>query len=164
MNDFYIALDYVSNAIYEPNGFEVMSAQEEKHNAQYGAGNFRLSSKSVRFRVAKITPTKAGQFVAFWEKDENGQNQAYAYEASPDLIVVTTFKNQSEFGQFIFPKALLLKQKILSTDLIKGKMGIRVYPSWDTPTSKQAIASQKWQLPYFITNRTPLEKINQLYS
>lgn len=29
-------------------------------------------------------------------------------------------------------------------------MAIRVYPSWDNPTSKQAIATQKWQSEYFM--------------
>lgn len=29
-------------------------------------------------------------------------------------------------------------------------MAIRVYPSWDKPTSNQAIKTQKWQLEYFI--------------
>ncbi|WP_249222424.1 MepB family protein [Planococcus alpniumensis] len=26
-------------------------------------------------------------------------------------------------------------------------MAIRVYPSWDIPTSKQAVKTQEWQLP-----------------
>jgi hypothetical protein len=64
MNDFYTALDYVNKMIYEPNGLPVKSVQEEKQNAKYGAGIFRLSSRTVRFRVANITPTKAGKFVA----------------------------------------------------------------------------------------------------
>lgn len=111
---------------------------------------FLLSSKSVRFRVAHKTPTKLGQFVAFWEKDEHNQNQPFSAEASPDLLVITTFKNKTEFGQFVFPKALLLKQHILRSDTTKGKMAMRVYPVWDKPTSKQALKTQAWQLPYFI--------------
>ncbi|WP_414839153.1 MepB family protein [Carnobacterium sp. TMP28] len=29
-------------------------------------------------------------------------------------------------------------------------MGIRVYPIWDNPTSKQALKTKLWQLPYFV--------------
>lgn len=47
-------------------------------------------------------------------------------------------------------------------------MAIRVYPSWDKPTSKQAIDTQKWQLPYFVDmstlNQTSIDKIIELYS
>lgn len=168
MNDFYTALNYINKMIYEPNDLTVKSVQEEKQNSKYGAGTFRLSSRTVRFRVANITPTKVGQFVAFWEKDENNINQPYSYEKAPDLLVITTFKNDSEFGQFIFPKEVLLKQNILRSSSTKGKMAIRTYPSWDKPTSKQAIETQKWQLLYFVdmsnTSKLAIDKIIELYS
>src|SRR5699024_6304151 len=167
MNDFHTALNYVNKLIYEPNDLIVKSIQEEKQNSQYGAGTFQLSSKTVRFRVAKVTPTKIGQFVAFWEKDGSNKNQAFSYEEAPDLLVITTFKNENEFGQFVFPKEILLKQEVLRSTSTKGKMAIRVYPSWETPSSKQAMETQKWQLPYFIDmcnlQKLPLEKIKELY-
>ena len=168
MNDFFTALTYVSKMIYEPKNLTLMSVQEEQHNSKYGAGTFQLSSKTVRFRVANITPTKVGQFVAFWEKDENNKNQPYLYEEAPDLLVITTFKSDSEFGQFIFPKEVIFKQNILRSCSTKGKMAIRVYPSWDSPTSKQAMKTQEWQLPYFVDMSKPNlvteEKMVELYS
>lgn len=163
-----MALNYVNKMIYEPNDLAVKSVQEEKQNSKYGAGTFQLSLRTVRFRVANITSTKVGQFVAFWEKDVNNKNQPYLYEEAPDLLVITTFKNENEFGQFIFPKEVLLKKDILRSTSTKGKMAIRVYPIWDNPSSKQAIKTQKWQLPYFVDmcnpNKLPLEKIIELYS
>ncbi len=130
-------------------------------------GFFQLGSKSVRFRVAKITPNKIGQFVAFWEKDENNKNQAFSYTDAPDLLVINTFTDNNDFGQFIFPKEILRKQNILKTETSKGKMAIRVYPDWETPTSKQAIATQTWQLPYFVNmkniNRLTTQKLLNLY-
>ena len=168
MNDFYTVLNHVNKMIYKPNDLTVKWVQEEKQNSKYGAGTFRLSSKTVRFRVANITPTKVGQFVAFWEKDENNKNQPFTYEEAPDLLVITTFKNDSEFGQFIFPKEILFKQNILKSGSTKGKMAIRVYSSWDNPTSKQAMKTQKWQLPYFVDmsdpRKLPIDNIIELYS
>jgi len=168
MNDFYTKLNYVNKMIYEPNDLTVKLVQEEKQNSKYGAGRFQLFSRTVRFRVANITPTKIGQFVAFWEKDVNNKNQPYLYEEAPDLLVITTFKNENEFGQFIFPKGVLLKEDILRSASTKGKMAMRVYPSWDSPSSKQAMITQKWQLPYFVDmcnpNKLSLEKILELYS
>lgn len=168
MNNFYTALDYVNKMIYEPNDLPVKSIQEENQNSKYGAGIFKLSSRTVRFRVANITPTKAGQFVAFWEKDENNKNQPFTYDEAPDLLVITTFRDNGEFGQFIFPKEVLFKQDILKSSSTKGKMAIRVYSGWDTPTSKQARNTQKWQLPYFVDmsdpSELPIDKIMKLYS
>lgn len=168
MKDFISALTHVNQRIYEPNGLAIKSIREEKQNAQYGAGTFQVNSKTVRFRVAKITSTKIGQFVAFWEKDINNKNQPYLYDEFPDLLVITTFKNEIEFGQFIFPKEILLEKDILRSSSTKGKMAIRVYPIWDSPSSKQAIQSQKWQLPYFVDVSNPndlnTEKISDFYS
>ncbi|WP_314590454.1 MepB family protein [Paenibacillus terrigena] len=169
MNNFYRALTYVNEFFYEPNHLKINSIREETQNSEYGAGIFQLNSKSVRFRVAKITPTKIGQFVAFWEKDFDNKNQAFSYENATDLLVINTFtSNNQYFGQFVFPKELLVKQNILKTATAKGKMAIRVYPSWDTPTSKQAIATQKWQLPYFITvnnnDSLQIQELLKLYS
>ncbi|WP_107950317.1 MepB family protein [Lysinibacillus parviboronicapiens] len=167
MNTFYNAVTFINNKIYEPNNLIIENIQEEQQNSQYGAGKFQLNLKSIRFRVAKITPTKIGQFVAFWEKDRSHKNQPYQYRDFPDLLVITTF-NGNRVGQFVFPKELLLKKGILQTDEKKGKMAIRVYPSWDKPTNKQAITTQKWQIPYFIdiTDKTKVnhQRVVELYS
>nr|WP_144503386.1 MepB family protein [Bacillus pumilus] len=54
-------------------------------------------------------------------------------------------------------------EPILKTDTTKGKMAMRVYPSWDKPASKQAIETQKWQLEYFVgmsnTNSLPVQEL-----
>jgi hypothetical protein len=146
----------------------IKAIREEAQNSDYGAGIFQLNSKSIRFRVAKNTPNKIGQFVSFWEKNEAHKNQAFSYEKATDLLVINTFTNTNRFGQFVFPKEVLIKQKILKTATTKGKMAIRVYPIWDKPTSKQAIETQKWQLEYFVeannTNNLPHQKLLKLYS
>ncbi|MCF2132289.1 MepB family protein [Strepomyces sp. STD 3.1] len=168
MNEFYKALTYVNENFYEPNHFVIKAIREEAQNSDYGAGIFQLNSKSVRFRVAKNTPNKIGQFVSFWEKDEAHKNQAFSYEKATDLLVINIFTSKDRFGQFVFPKEVLVKQKILKTGSTKGKMAIRVYPIWDKPTSKQAIETQKWQLEYFVemnnTNNLPQQELLKLYS
>lgn len=168
MKDFYTVLNDVNKMMYEPNGLTVGRVREEKHNSKYGAGAFECSSRTIRFRVANVTPNKVGQFVSIWEKDSSNKNQPYSYDESTDLLVITTFKNNDEYGQFIFPKEVLLKQKVLKSHSTKGKMAMRVYPIWDTPTSKQAMKSQQWQLPYFIDmshqNHSTKEKILKLYT
>jgi len=168
LNQFYKALTYVNEMFYKPNQLTINAIQEEAQNSDYGSGTFQLNSKSVRFRVAKITPNKIGQFVAFWEKDEDNKNQPFSHEKATDLLVINTFTSNNNFGQFVFPKEVLVKQNILKTATTKGKMAIRVYPRWENPSSKQAIETQKWQLAYFVetnnTNSFPAQELLKLYS
>ena len=171
MYTFYTVLDHINEVIYKPNQLIAASTEEEQQNIEYAAGTFelinKLAVKTVRFRVAKQTPTKVGQFVTFWEKNAKGMNQPFQYNKSPDLLVITTFKDNNTFGQFVFPKDVLLRNDILQSHSTKGKMGIRVYPSWDKPTSNTAIKTQNWQLDYFFkvndTGIRPTEKIRALY-
>lgn len=150
MNDFWTAFAYINEQLYMPCRLTPHAICEEVQNAAYGAGRFCFGETSIRFRVAKATPTKLGQFVVIWEKNQQGKNQSFSEETAMDLLVVNTFTDSNRFGQFIFPKEVLKKHKILRTDTTKGKMAIRVYPSWDNPTSKQAIAMRIWQLNYFV--------------
>ncbi|WP_244300134.1 MepB family protein [Priestia megaterium] len=168
MNEFYQALTYVNENFYEPNYFVIKAIREEAQNSAYGAGIFQLNSKAIRFRVAKTTPNKVGQFVSFWEKDATHKNQAFSDGKATDLLVINTFTSTNRFGQFIFPKEILLKQKILKTATTKGKMAIRVYPIWDKPTSKQfapskiikAILRESQRLkPYIPINKSTLHTI-----
>lgn len=157
----------LNNIVYKPNNLMITNLKEEKQNSEYAGGMFYLNNKSVRFRVSKITPNKVGQFVSFWEKDENMRNKAFSYDTAPDLLVITCI-NENKLGQFIFPKAILLKEKILRTQSQTGKMAMRIYPVWDTTVSNQAKKSQMWQLQYFVDlsdiNNLPIDKLLNLYS
>lgn len=134
MNQFYKALTHVNKIFYEPNHLTIHDIQEEAQNSEYGAGMFQLNSTSVRFRVAKITPNKIGQFVAFWEKDGDGKNQAFSYEKAADLLVINTFASNHHFGQFVFPKEVLVSKISL----------------------KQPLQKEKWQLEFTLNGKIPL--------
>jgi hypothetical protein len=149
MSNFNQIIEKLDSMIYKPNNLKITNLKEEKQNAEYAGGTFQLNNKAIRFRISKITPNKVGQFVSFWEKNEHMQNQAFSYESAPDLLVITCI-DDNKIGQFVFPKKILLKEKILKTQDQKGKMAMRVYPSWDQPVSKQAKRSQIWQLHYFL--------------
>ncbi|WP_342505060.1 MepB family protein [Sporosarcina sp. FSL K6-2383] len=152
--------------IYNPCGFECSQPLIEAQNAEYGAYVYRVNTLSVRFRVAKITPTKVGQFVTLWERSEAGPIQPYDLSDSVDLFVISV-REGDNFGQFVFPKALLCDHDIVSENGQGGKRAIRVYPSWDKPTSRQAQKTQDWQINYFLeipTNRPiDCERVQKFY-
>lgn len=153
--------------VYSPYRFECSQPRIEVQNAEYGAYVFNLNALSIRFRVAKITPTKVGQFVTLWERIGDGPIQLYDISHSVDLFVSSTRKGNN-FGQFVFQKAVLCNQDIVSDKGKGGKRAVRVYPPWDKSTSRQAQKTKIWQLEYFlaISENTPIDcvRAQMLYS
>lgn len=134
---------------FERCGFTSTVPIKEIESAEYSAHSFTVNGFSTRYRVAKITPTKVGQFVTLWKRKVGGPIMPFDQVDDIDLFVVFVIKDK-RIGQFVFPKSILLEQGILSTKTKAGKRALRVYPPWDKTTSKQAQKTQKWQLDYFI--------------
>lgn len=70
--------------------------------------------------------------------------------ADPVDFFIVSARYEEHFGQFIFPKTILFDKGILSKDRMGGKRAFRIYPPWDITDSRQAKASQTWQLKYFL--------------
>jgi hypothetical protein len=135
--------------VYTPSKFQCSIPAMEAESSEYGACTFRLNGLSIVFRVAKITPTKTGQFVTLWKRVGNGPIQPFDVTDQVDFFVVST-RNANRLGQFVFPKAVFCEKDIVSVKSEGGKRGIRVYPPWDKATSRQAEKTQKWQADYFL--------------
>lgn len=144
--------------IYVPCGLSLQHFIPEAESQEYSACSFTLNGHRIQFRSSKITPTKIGQFVTFWKRFGSGPIMPVDAADTFDFLIVNV-RTINQFGQFIFPKEVLLTQGYISKNGIGGKRAMRVYPSWDKPDSKQAIKTQTWQLQYFIVADTtqPLE-------
>ncbi|KIO77738.1 hypothetical protein TH53_07330 [Pedobacter lusitanus] len=152
--------------LYKPGGFSYSKPVAEAESADYAAYSFELNCLSVRYRTAKITPTKTGQFVTLWKRIGNGPIQPFDSADDIDLFVIST-RDGNRFGHFVFPKTLLVQKGIISTDLKEGKRAVRVYPPWDITTSKQAQKTQQWQIACFFELKKEetidIAKIKSLY-
>lgn len=153
--------------VYKVCGFTCSQIEAEIESAEYGAYNFKINGQSVKFRLAKITPTKAGQFVTLWKRINKGPIQPFDVTDDIDFYIIATRKGNL-FGQFIFPKSVLHEKGILSDVSQGGKRAIRVYPPWDNTTSKQAQKTQQWQSNYFLDipqeNSLDIKKARLLFS
>lgn len=139
----------IKELIYDPCDYECSLPIKEAESSEYGAYTFEVNTLSIKFRTAKITPTKIGQFVTLWKRIDKGPIQPFNFTDSIDLFIISARKD-NRFGQFIFPKSVLCEQGIVSTNDKEGKRAIRVYPPWDETLSKQAQKTQKWQMDYFL--------------
>ncbi|MEZ4944789.1 MAG: MepB family protein [Cyclobacteriaceae bacterium] len=152
--------------VFDPCDFKYTLPQKETESAEYEAHFFKLNDLTVRYRKAKITPTKTGQFVTFWKREGDSPIQPYQSSDIIDLLIVSVC-NDYHSGVFVFSRAVLISQDIISTETKEGKRAFRVYPPWDLPMSKQAIKTQKWQLEYFLdvgVGNVNTEKVTKLFS
>ena len=145
----YSELELIDKIVFKTCGLELTNVETELESREYFAHNFELGGQKVKFRTAKITPTKTGQFVTIWKRNENGITEPFDILDDIDFYIIATRK-ETEFGLFVFPKNVLYENKILSDKNRDGKRGIRVYPSWDLTTNKQAQKTQLWQTKYFL--------------
>lgn len=135
--------------IYKKLGFVLHNLNIETESSDYGAAEFTIGHRSIKFRVGKTTPTKIGQFVTLWKRSEKSPILPYDSSDLIDFLVVSV-RTETHFGQFIFPKRVLCQQGIISFNGKEGKRAMRIYPPWDQTTSSQAKKTQAWQLRYFV--------------
>ena len=129
----------------------------ESESKEYKACTFRLDGRYVICRNSKITPKKIGQFVTFWKRNKENIIEPFDENDQIDFYIINVIK-ENRLGQFVFPKSVLIDNKIISSTNKEGKRGFRVYPCWDIPKSKQAIKTQTWQLEYFVELENPNSK------
>jgi len=135
--------------IYDQFKLIVSELTIDKESKTYGACSFKLNEKIIIYRSAKTTPTKIGQFVTIWKRNEQGITAPFDIGDNFDFIIINCEYGDLA-GQFIFPKSVLLDKKIISGSKSSGKRGIRVYPVWDKTLNNQAQKTQQWQLDYFV--------------
>ena len=135
--------------IYDQFKLIVSELTIDKESKTYRACSFKLNEKIIIYRSAKTTPTKIGQFVTIWKRNEQGITAPFDDNDNFDFIIINC-EHGDLAGQFIFPKSVLLDKKIISGSKSSGKRGIRVYPVWDKTLNNQAQKTQQWQLDYFV--------------
>ena len=144
---------------FEKHNLKISNFELDIECKNYNGCTFDLNEFKIIFRKAKITSTKIGQFVTLWKRNSDGITEPFASLDVFDYVIIYVKSNEN-FGQFVFPKSILIEKKIISSDKNEGKRGFRVYPIWETAINKQAIKTQKWQLKYFL--KTNSENVTDL--
>jgi hypothetical protein len=152
---------YAQKQLYEPCGLFIKNLIYEKESADYGAAEFEINGKQIKYRESKITPTKSGQFVTFWKRIDKGSIIPFDLSDSFDFLVVSA-RAPGHFGQFIFPKNILKDKGVLSDGGQGGKRAIRIYPAWDKADNPQAKKTQIWQLVYFFEENSDINRLRSL--
>lgn len=157
-------LKKIKEIAYDKCSFLISDFSIESEGKEYKACQFKLNGLKIICRNAKVTPKKNGQFVTFWRRNRNGITEPY-HEADEISFYVVNVIKENRIGQFVLPKSALIENKIISSTQKDGKRSFRVYPTWDTPNSKQAKKTQTWQTKYFVEfdDKIDLNIIKELY-
>ncbi|TGL75474.1 MepB family protein [Leptospira jelokensis] len=146
-SDHPIHLKNLLTLFLNPLNVSIYELQIEKESFEYKACHFKCNQKKILFRSAKLTPKKKGLFVTLWKRNSKGAIQPFTLKDSIDLCIIEAI-DKDQIGYFIFDKHTLHANGIISGKS-KGKLGFRIYPTWTKPDNKQALTTQKWQIPYF---------------
>lgn len=142
-------LTEIKEKIYDQCSFQISEMTLDPESKEYSGRRFKLNEHWIICRNSKLTPKKIGQFVTFWRRNKKGQTEPYREMDQIDFYIINT-RTEKHFGQFVFPKSVLIDKGLISTDKKDGKRGFRVYPPWDRVESELASRTQKWQLDYFL--------------
>ena len=129
-------------------GFTWSTPIPESEGAEYDAHTLTVNGLPTVYRTAKTTPTKLGQFVTLWRRSEAGPIRPFDASDRVMLFVVKVY-DEEHSGHFVFPVETLVEHDIVSTNFSGGKRAVRVYAPWVTPTSAQAVRTQRWQIRHF---------------
>ncbi len=161
----YIELELINQCIFQPCELELTRVITENESQEYFAHDFMLNKLKIKFRIAKITLKKGGQFVTLWQRNANGITEPFSLNSDFDFCIIATRK-EANLGVFIFPKSVLHRNGVLSDKTREGKRAMRVYPSWDITTNRRAKTTQQWQSSCFIdlsdNNEIDLKKVNAI--
>jgi hypothetical protein len=153
------ALSRIESFLLNIHRLEISNIIEDRECEEYSGCSFQLNKRNIKFRKAKITLKKTGQFVTLWKRNNQKQTEPLSLDDDFDFYMIAT-EQQHRFGFFLFPKYILGEKQILTTNNKGGKRGFRVYADWDIPQSKQAEQTKNWQERYFI-NVADIENMNR---
>ena len=164
-HNLFSELELINKYVFQVCGIELKNVETELESQEYFAHNFELNNQKVKFRMAKITPTKTGQFVSIWKRNQYKITEPHNISDEFEFYIIGT-KEETKLGVFIFNKTILSENKILTNKNGEGKRGIRIYPTWNLTTNKQAQKTQNWQIKYFIeitdNNQIDINKAKKL--
>lgn len=89
--------------LYDPCGFVCSRPVPEEESTAYAAHSFAVDGLAVRFRVAKVTPTKVGQFVTVWKRAPGGGPIAPFDAADAVDLFVISARDEGVSGSSSFP-------------------------------------------------------------
>ena len=136
--------------------WEIFDAPPIRHaciSRDYYAHTACIQHRTFEIRLAKTTPTTSGNFCSFYPKNQD--NHAAPYHASQELagLIVWVVGAHHTSSQFIFSKADLVAQRILDSDMQKGKRAFRLWTPQDPTRTITAEKNKQQQIKHYVEGK-----------
>lgn len=154
----------IQNSVFIQLNQTILNLHTDLECEEYLGYNLQLNQYHIKFRKAKVTPKKIGQFVTLWKRNhDTKQTEPFTISDHFDFYIIYTELNDKS-GFFFFPKHIIAQHNILTTPGKEGKRGFRVYPNWDITQNRQAEKTKSWQESFFIdfSNIPSIKKFEEI--
>ena len=148
----------INSLLFEPSGLALTNIEVDLNNEEYGGRKFKINTHKIIFRVAHTSPNRKGQTVSIWRRDNNGLLVPFNFADDFNFFIMA-IKEKENFGIFIFPKLILILNKIITNKTVKGRRSMWLYPTWQKVTLYKSLKIQEWQEDFFI-DLSPNRKID----
>lgn len=86
--------------------------------------------------MPKLRLKKKGQFVTFWKRLEKGSIAPFSDTDPIDFYIVNVSKEKF-FGQFVFPKSVLIEKGIITTERKEKGLSVFIRSGIPLPTNNR---------------------------
>jgi hypothetical protein len=83
--------------LYDNCGLELTDFKSAIESVEYAACTFRLNGMAIQHRSSKITPTKTGQFVTIWKRNQQEITEPFNIEDVVDFVIITA-RSEANLG------------------------------------------------------------------
>ena len=95
-------LEQLQNSIFSKLNVVISHLKPDSECEDYLGYNFQINHLNFKFRKAKITPKKIGQFVTLWKRNpESKQTEPFSSEDVFDFYIIAC-ECEGKFGFFLF--------------------------------------------------------------
>ena len=88
----------------KPLQLSISNLEKDLECDEYFGYNFESNQLLFKFRKAKITPKKVGQFVTLWKRNADKQTEPFDENDLVDYYIIAT-EDDSKLGFYIFSKS-----------------------------------------------------------
>lgn len=114
-------LQKIDQYVFRTCGLAIANLTRELESQEYAAQNFELINRKFKYRTAKITPTKTGQFVTLWQRTTTGIIAPFEINDPIDFYIIAVRK-EPNLGIFISQK-LFYSKKGYFLEMVKKANG-----------------------------------------
>ncbi|RZJ80730.1 MAG: hypothetical protein EOO20_25735 [Chryseobacterium sp.] len=89
-------IERLQDLFFSPLEMVLSDIAQDTASKEYVGYHLQLDQFNIKFRKAKITPKKIGQFVTLWERNSDGITTPFHESSTLDFALILTERNEGK--------------------------------------------------------------------